>query len=142
MAKSKNKSKQIWRDRATMLAPYFGLVLSEEDFQYEMDVAKIPMHHRGRWVREGSSATCHTYANEDGKMVCLVAMEGWEKATAIQIVGLLIHEAVHIWQSMCENIGENEPSREFEAYSIQWISQELMESFSEQTNYGQLTPER
>lgn len=137
MAKKSNaKDIQIWRDRSAVLAPFFGLVVTEDDFNEQMDRAEIPPYDRGRWVNEGSDATTHTYTNKEGKMCCLVALATWEGRDPVGIVGLLIHEAVHVWQHMCENIGEKNPSSEFEAYSIQWISQELMRSFSEQTNYG------
>jgi hypothetical protein len=43
---------------------------------------------------------------------------------------MLVHEAVHVWQFHCENIGEREPSIEFEAYSIQAVSQFLMEAYA------------
>ena len=44
-----------------------------------------------------------------------------------------MHEAVHIFQRWCDDRGEHTPSHEFQAYSIQWISQELMEEFVRQT---------
>lgn len=43
-----------------------------------------------------------------------------------QYYSLLVHEAVHIFQRVCNYIGEDKPSDEFEAYCIQAISQELM----------------
>ncbi|SPL69152.1 hypothetical protein [Acinetobacter stercoris] len=49
----------------------------------------------------------------------------------IQIHGLLLHEAVHIWQEVKLLMGENDPSVEFEAYSIQSISQDLFEMYEE-----------
>lgn len=42
---------------------------------------------------------------------------------------MLTHEAVHIWQEIKLQLGEKEPSYEFEAYSIQNISQNLMEAY-------------
>ncbi len=49
------------------------------------------------------------------------------------VVGILVHEAVHIWQKFSQRIGEHEPSGEFEAYAIQSISQRLISAYSEQT---------
>lgn len=53
--------------------------------------------------------------------------------TPIQIAALLCHEAVHIKQEICLLWGETNPSPEFEAYTVQTIAQELMESYCEQS---------
>lgn len=53
------------------------------------------------------------------------AGEPWTK-----IMALLVHEAVHIWQWQCDFMGEDVPSKEFEAYSIQAISLLLMEEYA------------
>ncbi|MDC4300842.1 hypothetical protein OHV29_18185 [Acinetobacter baumannii] len=49
----------------------------------------------------------------------------------IQVYGLLLHEAVHVWQIVKRRMGEREPSVEFEAYSIQSIAQDLFEMYEE-----------
>lgn len=49
-----------------------------------------------------------------------------------QVYALLVHEAVHIWQRVKELLGEHSPSAEFEAYSIQRISLELIDSWKGQ----------
>ncbi|MDC4442181.1 hypothetical protein OHV35_01985 [Acinetobacter baumannii] len=55
----------------------------------------------------------------------------------IQVYGLLLHEAVHIWQIVKRRMGEREPSVEFEAYSIQAIAQDLFEMFeASEVNHG------
>jgi hypothetical protein len=40
---------------------------------------------------------------------------------------------VHIWQAVRDIMGEKEPSSEFEAYSVQQISLELMWAYKELT---------
>lgn len=49
----------------------------------------------------------------------------------IEVYGLLLHEAVHVWQKIKKLMGEREPSSEFEAYSIQAIAQDLFEMYEE-----------
>jgi hypothetical protein len=47
----------------------------------------------------------------------------------LQVYGLLLHEAVHVWQIVKRRMGEREPSVKFEAYSIQSIAQDLFEMY-------------
>jgi hypothetical protein len=56
----------------------------------------------------------------------------------LQVYGLLLHEAVHVWQIVKRRMGEREPSVEFEAYSIQSIAQDLFEMYeaSEVESHG------
>ena len=43
---------------------------------------------------------------------------------------MLVHEAVHVWQAYCREIGERNPGDEQEAYAVQSIAQELMAEFA------------
>lgn len=82
-------------------------------------------------MNDWSQATAHTFRNDKGLAV-IVCLTSWYNANPIEVAGLLVHEAVHIWQEYAENIGEHHPGKEQEAYAIQAISQELMQSFSDQ----------
>lgn len=55
----------------------------------------------------------------------------YKKRAIEQVYGLLVHEAVHVWQRIMEYIGESKPSDEFMAYGIQAIAQELMFAYKE-----------
>jgi len=44
-------------------------------------------------------------------------------------VGLLVHEAMHVWRDVREGIGEEHPSSEFEAYAMQNIVDELIRAY-------------
>lgn len=46
------------------------------------------------------------------------------------IIGLIVHEATHVWQRICEDCGETEPSAEAEAYAMQNITLELIEAYA------------
>lgn len=67
----------------------------------------------------------------DGGKHCIVQLGDCSERTLIMIHGLLLHEAVHIWQRIKKLMGEDEPSIEFEAYSIQRIAQDLFSMFEE-----------
>ena len=73
---------------------------------------------------------CQVDYYEDGRH-CIVQLGEVEERSLLQIYGLLLHEAVHIWQRVKVLMGESEPSKEFEAYSIQRIAQDLFYMFDE-----------
>ncbi len=81
------------------------------------------------------SAATYRIGNSLG-YVCLVVINTAEMSDGIAIAGVLVHEAVHVWQYFCEDIGEENPSVEFEAYSIQAIAQALMRDYARQTKNG------
>lgn len=122
-----------WLDRRIACpGPYLALVLSQEEFDTAMRHCKIapgaPYLSSTR-----ADATSHHLHNPRGEIVCVVALGDMSKHSAIEVAGLLVHEAVHCWQEYCENIGERAPGREQEAYAIQAIAQELMAEFARRT---------
>ncbi|MBC6819573.1 hypothetical protein CKK01_19100, partial [Acinetobacter baumannii] len=75
---------------------------------------------------EGAAAQVDFYS--DGAYA-VVQLGDTSERKLIEIYGLLLHEAVHVWQKVKKLMGEKEPSSEFEAYSIQAIAQDLFEMF-------------
>lgn len=126
--------KPQWLNRGLVTGPYYTLCLDEKDFHREMRRMKLP---RNVWPAfmgsDHADATAHILENPTGDLCVVVCLAGWASRKPIEVAGLLVHEAVHIWQEFCARIGENKPSAEFEAYSIQLLSQELMFEFARQT---------
>lgn len=119
-----------WLDRRIAApGPYLCLCLNEATFRSALRHLKSP--EIPQWCRK--SATTHMLENEDGRLCCVVTMRGWEGRNPIEVAGLLVHEAVHVWQNYCRDIGEHEAGDEQEAYAIQSIAQELMADFERQT---------
>jgi hypothetical protein len=108
--------------------PYLTLVLSQEELDRELRRLGIK-EHVPFVSNDHCNATVHMLRNSKGRRCCLVSLKAWEKRSGIEIAGLLVHEAVHIWQDYAENIGEHNPGSEQEAYAIQAIAQELMWEF-------------
>ena len=126
-----------WLPRDLISGPHLALVLSERDFHRAMGHMKVPMGQRGSWVRTPQAdATTHMLEHPERGIACVVALRVREGITGIQIAAMLVHEAVHIFQEWCLHYGEQRPSSEFEAYSIQTIAQRLMYSYAEQTAGG------
>ena len=125
--------KTRWLDRHIAFpGPYLTLCLSAEEFQAAIAHLKSP--EVPRWVSHGADATAHFFDNPDGKTVAVVCLgENLKKRTPVEIAGMLVHEAVHVWQQYCRDIGERHPGNEQEAYAIQNIAQELMAEFARRT---------
>jgi len=56
----------------------------------------------------------------------VVCLDITRKQPDEKYIATLIHESVHVWQEFCEYIGEEKPSAEFEAYSIEQIAYNLL----------------
>lgn len=118
-------------DRALFISPvYYALCTNEKSFYKEMKRLKISKEIAGSFIKnEWSHATVHHFEKK-GKYMSIVCIDKKQaikdKRSPNEIVGLLIHEAVHIWQEIKLHIDENHPSAEFEAYSIQNIAQNLI----------------
>lgn len=114
--------------RVAQLGPYLTLCLSEEEQAHALrgmtkEYVQFPL----------SGALCTTlHHQKTGEMCAVVSVskQSQERCNAIEMAGLLIHEAVHVWQAYAEDIGEVRPGREQEAYAIQGVSQELLDEYA------------
>jgi len=126
--------KTVWHDRSLVDGPYVTLVFSEEEYLKATKHSGIPKAERGSWLGSPqSNGTCTTFTM-DSKLICIVAVQLEAAVENVSVQGLLIHEAVHIWQNYRRHIGETNPSDEFEAYSIQSISQRLLDAYESRLN--------
>lgn len=119
--------------------PFLALCLSDTEFNKVVARLKCPI--RPRWVIAGADATMHTFEHEDGGTACVVCLSGTEGRNPIEVAGLLIHEAVHVWQQYCEDAGEHRPGSEQEAYGIQSIAQELLAEYARRLSVCQASPQ-
>lgn len=117
-----------WLDRDTVRTPHLTLCLSQKEF---LRVAKhCNVRDPGQWLNETrNKAVVHTWES-GGLLTCVVCLSP-DAVTSdpIDVAVTLVHESVHIFQRLCDSIGECAPSREFEAYSIERISEQLMREF-------------
>ena len=119
-----------WCDRALWQSRYYyGLCLSEKEFHREMKKMGVPNGEWPRWVSPEANATTHFLNHPDGAKAAIVCMGENPQLNGVQKAALLVHEAVHIWQEHCDDVGEKEPGQEAEAYAVQSISQRLMEAY-------------
>lgn len=128
-------SKIKWLDRSLVVAPiHYGLCTSQKAFDKALKKLGVPKAERPCLVMNRADATTHFFEN-DGRVCAIVGInKANTKSREISpnvVIGLLIHEAVHVWQEIRRNLGEDCPSAEFEAYSIQRIAQNLIEAYND-----------
>lgn len=120
-----NTDRVIWCDRGWQPV-HFGFCPSKKAWEREMKRLNCKEPY------PDTDGRCTTFTNE-GKVVCIVTLrDGSENERSIsEITGILVHEATHVWQTIRDDIGEKDPSPEFEAYSMQAIFQGLFTAFQE-----------
>lgn len=50
----------------------------------------------------------------------------WVDPDGLNVLDSVIHESVHVWQYVCEAVGEDNPGAEHEAYTIAHIASTLL----------------
>ena len=120
-----------WLGRTLLTGPYLALCLTEREFHTALRHLKLPKPYPV-FVSRGAEATTHFL--ESGRhtaaLVCVRVPDGITRA---ELCGLLVHEAVHVWQGFKRDIGETSPGDEVEAYVIQYIVQELITQHDKRT---------
>ena len=119
-----------WLDRRIAWpAPYLALALTEADFI--KCIRHLSPTAEARFPQSG--AKTEILEKTGSSPTCIVAMsEAAASRSPIEVAGLLVHEAVHVWQAYCDDIGERCPGSEQEAYAIQAISQALWTEYVRQ----------
>ena len=115
--------------RVAAPGPCLTLVTSQDEFDAVLRHLKIPLG-TPYLSSARADATAHFFDNQSGDSVAVVALGDTTGRSGVEIAGLLVHEAVHIWQTHRENIGETRPGQEQEAYAVQCIAQELMSEYA------------
>ena len=120
-----------WLDRRIAApGPYLCLCLAEDEYFKAFKYLKV--RPSADWIRTPqANATTHYIENtSDGLLAAVVCLHIDRDRNPVEIAGLLVHEAVHVWQHYCGYYGETEPAKEQEAYAIQAVAQELMAEYA------------
>lgn len=137
--KTKTNYKGEWLARDIISSAfYYKLVLCNEDYEEEIKRLGVK-YYEPLFDRDGrADAIVLKLKDDKGGEIAIVGMRNWTTLSTAQIVGLLAHEAVHLFDYHCELIGEDEPSEEFKCYSIQKYVQSLFQSWQDQTKNGKV----
>lgn len=89
----------------------------------------VDKSERLKFVSDGAHGTTHFLKSGD-KLAAIVCMN--RDITRNDAISLLVHEATHVWQAIQEDISDESPGDEIEAYSIQCIFRSLLEEYEKQ----------
>lgn len=123
--------KTKWLERSLLTGGYLMLVTSQAE--YKRALKELKCDANDRFVSEGAYASTHTLRNEDGATACIVGidMERAKTYHPVDVAALLVHEAVHVWQTNERDAGTMGCfGTEGEAYAIQCISATLMHEYA------------
>ncbi|ASY62523.1 hypothetical protein SJ05684_c10660 [Sinorhizobium sojae CCBAU 05684] len=116
----------IWCDKGWQ-PMYFGFCPSEKAWKKEV---KRLGHIDAEYPTNAGTCTVFHETKGWGECILVTIADGAEsERNMLEIVGLLVHEATHVWQYILKHMGEKSPSAEFEAYSMQAISMALVQAF-------------
>ena len=126
--------KPKWLNRNLLTNPYyFTVCTTKKSFNKELKKLDLKKHLRPSFLKTPQShATLHYFESSAGKLCAVMCMPPSDREL-VELHGLILHEAVHLWQAAREYIGETHPSAELEAYAIQIIAQEMMWEYQRQT---------
>lgn len=122
--------KTKWLDRRIACpGPYLALCLSQEE--WEVAARHLKIKDPGSWMgSDNADATTQLCNGPNGGLCCVICIRVESGRNPIEVAGLLVHEAVHVWQAYIDRIGEKNPGIEQEAYAVQSIAQELMAEYA------------
>jgi hypothetical protein len=114
--------------RNGVYTPYMALCFSEKDFLKEMKRLKV--ENPPSFLNDGNvDATMHTFTRNGAYPVCIVCMHFSKKQKNSWVMGLLVHEASHIYDELLLHLNESNPGKEIKAYLLQNIAQNLFEYY-------------
>ena len=111
-----------------IVLPPIHLCTNREEFDLNMATYDMPARE---WLDDQAGACVHNLYHEDTGPFFIVSirMQQYEHHDNISTACMLVHEAVHVWQLICQHYGEDAAGMENEAYSIQAISDNLMRQY-------------
>jgi hypothetical protein len=122
-----------WIDRALIISPvYYTLCTDEKDFYKQLKKINMPVSEQPEFNVDGAGATTHTFVGADREGYAIVCVPIRKDVTNAEMAAMIAHEAVHVFQYILKLMGEDNPSVEFEAYSIQMITLQLLSEYERQ----------
>lgn len=112
-----------WLDRMQLVpCPYWCVVFDHTQYEEAMKYLGVKHYQPPRTIPGGR---LQELQDDQGKHCAIIEIYALPHHTVEQTHALMVHEGAHFWQHICEDIGELAPSKEFEAYAMQFIAQKM-----------------
>ncbi len=123
------KDRVTWLDRG-WLPVCIGFCPSKRAWNRELVRLGVPVVGNDYPTADGM---CNSFRDQENKFCILITISERmdKKADKFGVVGLIAHECMHAWRRVRDDIGESEPSFEFEAYAMQYLVQTCCHIYSE-----------
>lgn len=115
--------KTKWLDRTIVYGGYLCLVLSQKEYDKVMRKMGVPTETVYK------SGGCTMLTNDEGKLTNIICLGNFLGQSLSSILALLAHECVHAADNTFESMKEKAPSKEFKAYVVQNIMQNVTDEF-------------
>lgn len=99
----------------------YCLALTQADITAIRSEYDIPEAALQKSDRQGNASFVYSEDNH----IIVVQIDDSNLDDKLTVLSLIVHEATHVKQFLCEHIGEHSPSAEFEAYTVQQITHNL-----------------
>jgi hypothetical protein len=125
-----------FQSRVLVASPIdYGLCFEEADFRKTLKKLGLPLEEQPGFCASKAGASTHYFPGAIGSRdIIIVTLNDTSGYSVTEVNSLLVHEAVHVFQHIKSHIGETcsiNEGYEFEAYSIQAISYNLMAEFED-----------
>lgn len=123
-------SRVVWFN-LKMFPTHVGFCPNKEAWDIEMkrmDIKDFEYPQR-------DSGSCTSFREAGKSTVALITFLGecddTDKCRTPAFVALVAHECMHAWRIIREDIGEDAPSAEFEAYMLQALVEQTLQAYSD-----------
>lgn len=118
----------VWKDGTILKLPYIAVACNEKQWKAIIKSLGWPTDEVG-WCadRAGTVSRAESDTNELALLVQINMAQ-----TDENLLRTCVHESVHVWQAYKEYIHEREPSKEFEAYSVEGIFKIIYRAVSDE----------
>lgn len=139
-----SKDKVVWAQR-TVYASEIVFVPSEKAFERYLKTErareKFP-DYNFKYPTSNARTTLIDYPKDPTHILVFLREDNDAKSNVLNTLSSLVHEAVHVFDYIMEDAGEEKPSAEEKAYTIQFIFQQLVQAYilSRKPKFGGVTP--